>query len=103
MFPNNEFWQCPSYTWSSFIFGSIIFFIIWLVSLTKNKTAISATAAIGGIFMLGWGLYTLFHWFKPNKECAAVGYPGQHHINPFYKSEMMDYTRSDGVPKKNNA
>ncbi len=92
---NNEFMQCPSGS-STFVFGTFIAILIWFVGLFNNKTATQITAAVGSIFMLFWLLRMLLHWIAPYPECAAVGYPGQHYMRPFYPSETKEYV---AVPK----
>lgn len=83
MFPDNQFWQCPSYTWSSFVLSSIICLIIGLMFLTAGPKAAMTTSKILSMFMLFWMFRTLYHFVSPNKDCEAKGYIGQSYINPF--------------------
>ena len=83
MFPENEFWQCPSYTWSSFLLSIIVGLIIAL-SFLMGESAGSKLQIVGGLFMLFWMFRTLYHWIYPDPRCEAKGFPGQHYINPFY-------------------
>lgn len=82
MFPENEFWQCPSNTWSSFVIGIMVSIVI-AMSFTVNNDIGTLVASAGVILTLLWSIRTLIHWFKPDLRCAAVGFPGQHYINPF--------------------
>ena len=83
MFPENEFWQCPSYTWSSFLLSIIVGLIIAL-SFLMGESAGSKLQIVGGLFMLFWMFRTLNHWIYPDPRCEAKGFPGHHYINPFY-------------------
>ena len=91
MFPDNEFWQCPSYTYSSLVLGTIVGLIIIFTFMIGGDKYGSIAVSAGGLFMTFWVLRTLLHWFIPNAKCATVGYPGQHYGNPFY-SPVMDYS-----------
>ena len=83
MFPENEFWQCPSYTWSSFLL-SIIVGLIMALSFLMGESVGSKLRIVGGLFMLLWMFRTLYHWISPDPRCEVTGFPGQHYINPFY-------------------
>ena len=85
MFPDNEFWQCPSWGITNF-YAYLIFLVLFLITL-KVFGADSAyyVAVGGGLIMLGLLLRTLYYWFKPDARCEAKGFPGQHYGNPFYK------------------
>lgn len=83
-FPNNEFWQCPSYTWSSIVLGLIVSIIISLAFLINDSLG-TFVANVGSLFLVFWILRTVLYWVNPNPECEARGYPGQHYANPFYK------------------
>lgn len=81
-FPDNEFWQCPSYTWSSIVLGVMVSIVIALAFLVNNDLG-SLALNIGSIFLLFWMVRTFVHWISPNPRCAT-GFTGQHYINPFY-------------------
>ena len=83
MFPNNEFWQCPSYTYSTFVLGIIICLIIWITFYIAGTEAAETVSKAGGLFMIFWALRTLLHFVDPNTNCATKGYEGQHYANPF--------------------
>lgn len=93
MFPDNEFWQCPSYSYSSLVLGIIVGLIIMVTFMIGGAEVGSIATSAGGLFMTFWFLRTLLHWFSPNAKCATIGYPGQHYGDPFY-SPVMDYTAS---------
>jgi hypothetical protein len=86
MFPDNEFFQCPSYTYSSFVLATVVALIIFLVSKINMK-AVPIATAIGSLFLVFWALRTVYLWVSPNKECAATGYPGMRYGNPFWFKE----------------
>lgn len=82
-FPDTEFWQCPSYTWSSIVLGVMVSIVIALAFLVNNDLG-SLALNIGSIFLLFWMVRTFVHWISPDTRCVATGFPGQHYINPFY-------------------
>ena len=88
MFPDNEFFQCPSYTYSSFLIGIVVSLIIWMITLI-NKDLGGKAALLGGLVMFCWALRTLWLWVSPYEGCETKGYPGQHYGNPFY-SEYIE-------------
>jgi hypothetical protein len=85
MFPNNEFWQCPSYTWSSFVLGIAIWLILAIVA-TISEEMVPSTSLILVAASLFWIIRTFVHFVSPNEACEAKGYPGQHYMNPFAAS-----------------
>ena len=86
VFPNNEFWQCPSYTYSTFVLGIIIGLIIWITFYMAGAEAAEKVGNFGGLFMIFWALRTLYLFAYPNIGCEATGYPGQHYADPFAKA-----------------
>ena len=84
MFPDNEFWQCPSYTWSSFLLSLVVSIIIALAML-GGQTSVQGAQLVCGLMVLFWMGRTMMHWFSPDARCEAKGFPGQHYANPFYR------------------
>ena len=87
MFPNNEFWQCPSYAYSMFILSILAALILVVASQLLSESGVDKVAKLIGVFMIFWILRVLYRFFVPNKNCEAKGFPGQHYINPFYEKE----------------
>ena len=86
MFPNNEFWQCPSYTWSSMVIGVMIGIVVYLSFLVNEKVG-AVMAVVGSLVAFVWILRTVYLWFVPNEKCKTVGYPAGSYRNPFAKRE----------------
>ena len=84
MFPDNEFWQCPTYTWSTFLIGLMVSCIISLSFLGGENIGYAVSAG-GGIFTFFWMCRTMVHWVNPDERCEAKGFPGHHYMNPSYK------------------
>lgn len=110
---DNEFWRCPSYTYSTFLLLMIFTIVIYIYikmqfSNANGKYTLEELISKGGsvftlvLFMstiyIGFSTYILYKFFNPNPECAAKGFPGQHYMNPFYsapkasKSEVLENT-----------
>lgn len=82
-FPNTPFWQCPSYTITSFMLGLIVALIVGIISMVSTDMAKYAGAA-GGIFLFLWVLYVFYATFiDTNKDCTPNGFPSNHWMNPF--------------------
>lgn len=82
-FPDTEFWQCPSYTWSSLVLGLMVSIVIAMAFLVNNDLG-SFVLNVGSLFLLFWAARTFMHWIDPDPRCATQ-FLGQHYINPFYK------------------
>lgn len=82
-FPDNEFWQCPSYTWSSIVLGVMVSIIVALAFLVNNDLG-SFAMNVGSLFLFFWMVRTFFKWIDPDPRCETQ-FKGQHYINPFYK------------------
>jgi hypothetical protein len=85
MLPNNEFWQCPSYTWSSFVIGIMVSIVIVMAFMVNDGVG-ELMMNVGGVVVFIWAARTLYHWGYPDPRCATVGFPGQHYANPFASS-----------------
>lgn len=83
MFPQNEFWQCPSHAWTMTLL-STIFSIILIIILSINIRVGSITGIVFGIFLFLVSIRTFIHWIYPNPGCETRGYPGQHYMNPLH-------------------
>jgi hypothetical protein len=88
MFPDNEFWNCPSYTWSSISLGFMVAMIVSLV-YAINTTLGEVASYLSSIIMLGWMIYNIYRWVNPNARCERPEFPGQHYANPFYKKPVV--------------
>jgi len=82
--PQNEFWQCPTYTWSTISLGIIISIIVFFAYNIGGKDFSMKVAGVGGFLMTIMALRTLYLWYSPDPRCEAKGFPGQHNINPFH-------------------
>jgi hypothetical protein len=82
LFPDNEFFQCPSYTSSSLIIGFYTWFIILAVSMVM-PSLVPQVSGLMGLVAFVWFFYNIARFFSPNPGCERVGYPGQHFANPF--------------------
>lgn len=79
MFPNNQFFQCPTYFASSVFFSIVIIItIILVVSMTTNTEIIGIVGSVLGLFMTFWTLRLFYLSFYPNPDCEAKGFPGQY-------------------------
>jgi len=86
VFPNNEFFQCPSWTWSSFVLSTIITLVVILIGMVFGNTGYAIAGGVGSFLMIVWGFYVLSMFFAPNVGCKSVGYPTRSYINPFAPS-----------------
>ena len=85
MFPDNEFWQCPSWAITS-VYASIILGVIMFIAIKVFGTESAYYVAVGGgLVMLFLLCRTVYHWFSPDARCETKGFPGQHYGSPFYK------------------
>ena len=82
--PQNEFWQCPSYTWSTISLGIIVSIIVFFANAMGGKELAIKVAGFGGFLMTLMALRTLYLWYSPDPRCEAKGFPGQHNINPLH-------------------
>jgi hypothetical protein len=89
-FPQNEFWQCPSYTWSSTVLGVMITLVIMLSFMVDTKLG-AVMSVVGGVVGILWALRVLYKWFVPDQRCNPVGFTPNHYGNPFYKDPL--YTK----------
>jgi hypothetical protein len=82
-FHNTPFWQCPSYTITSFVLGLIVALIVGIIAMVSTDMAKYAGAA-GGIFMFLWVLYVFYSTFiDVNEGCRPKGFESNHWANPF--------------------
>jgi hypothetical protein len=82
MFPQNEFWQCPSHMWSSLVVGALVTLVV-MMSFMINFGVGVLMYGVGIFFTLFWLTRTFIHWLSPDVRCEARGFPGQHYANPF--------------------
>ena len=114
---DNEFWQCPSYTYSMFLLFMILTIAIYIYikmqfSNANGKYTLEELISKGGnVFMLyllmstiyiGFSTYILYKFFNPNPECEAKGFPGQHYMNPFYNAPTAAVLENTEVLEEKN-
>lgn len=83
MFPNNEFFQCPTYFSSNMFFSIVIIIILLIITLGvgtfgADGKIIVIAGGIFGLFMAFWVIRIFYLSFFPNPDCEARGFPGQH-------------------------
>jgi len=113
---DNEFWQCPSYTYSTFLLLMIFTIVIYIYikmqfSNANGKYTLEELISKGGsvfillLFMstiyIGFSTYILYKFFNPKPECEAKGFPGQHYMNPFYNAPTASKSAVPLKPEEN--
>lgn len=78
MFPNNEFFQCPTYFSSNMFFSIVIIILLLIIDKTgADGKTIGIAGGIFGLFMIFWNIRIFYLSIYPNSDCEAKGFPGQ--------------------------